>query len=501
MQAHQLTLDGVHVDCACAADVDEDGKDELVVGALEKRAQPGVESTQYFRVPMVFAYDPTSSAKIWQTDLPEQVQYVQQLDSDSDYPGRLKATFWTGEYSILDADTGAIIVEDAATPFALAIHRDSIDLDGDGADENVIVTSTEYHQSTLSAYDEDEAFLWSVDTPGGAQGGFRGLRCGNLDGDGAIELVMVTGDYTAYGYDGMTGELDFTMEIGDYGFLELLDANADGRLDVVATRLCAGDTYGVCIAAYNGSGPDMLWQSGALEHQIANMTMGDYDADGSAEIMLCHSENGGIQFRSITDGAVERVIEGVGGIGFIEDLDGDGSRELLTTIWEYSAETYYSATSLKAYDLASLALEWDSGAVQNVGWTTPIVAKDANGTFAGACVRMQGAPYERCYVFAGSGYPTEYIEMYSDSGAAVVIGDADGDQTDDVMMVSAGAVDWSDAQDMQETFDDTYPPWYDNDHSIEEESELVPVVIVGLAAAITIVSIIVAVLVWRRPRG
>ena len=194
------------------------------------------------------------------------------------------------------------------------------DLEGDGWLE--VITANVTKVCALDGRDGAQKWCTNVPPASADTYGYNNPSIADMDGDGSAEVILgssildATGAIVGTGLQGHGGAPFGGMpNNGQYGDLSaVVDLDADGILEVVTGN-----------AAYDMDG-NTLWQNGELDGLIA---VADFDLDGEGEIV----KTSGIHvFGMESDGtpAWGPVTYG-GNLGApaIDDLDGDGTPELV----------------------------------------------------------------------------------------------------------------------------------------------------------------------------
>jgi hypothetical protein len=239
-------------------------------------------------------------------------------------------------------------------------HLEAADIDADGRDE--LIAADPWY--IVWAYDVDRQLpRWSIssDLDIGA------IRVGDVDGDGAQELLLGDGQWGAvHAYDTTTLAEEWSIDNPEHGVtnIAMADVDLDGVLDVL---------WG---AGATSSGPDHLyvadWQTREIQAQTESLDgpfvgpqVGDLDGDGINEIVAASSSSDStyasgriVVFDSRTH-AVRAISPGVAdgiyawtGIHDLKlrDLDGDGRPEILVAtdhLYDGLIEAYSFSASNK----------------------------------------------------------------------------------------------------------------------------------------------------------
>jgi hypothetical protein len=234
---------------------------------------------------------------------------------------------------------------DSTPSFAVAPDPRSVtigDLDGDGALDLVVASFGSGEVNVLIGHG-DGTFriprtVWSA-----SGSALISLAMGDVDGDGRLDLVV--GSYAPHAADVLLGRGDGTFEpartvaIGSaVSALAMADLNGDGALDLM-TIDSAASTVSVLLGRGDGGfGPVKTVDAGGSTSSLA---VGDLDGDGRPDLA--------VSIYSSTAGSVVTVLAGNGdgsfgaariGIGSrtgngaltLGDVDGDGRLDLVTAI-------------------------------------------------------------------------------------------------------------------------------------------------------------------------
>lgn len=329
-------------------DVDEDGRDEIIVGHV-------AAVSPFRRV----RYSPAFGRMVVDLSAPPPYQY-----QDANNPqlslvttltpgGAYKAITWQ-EHSvaIYDLNSGQLERLSDPTGFDWPQPVCAVDLNGDGNKEIIARDGIAVRaMNTTLTRELGRTFISQGISPE------PGVVCGNLDNDAAIEVAVENGDI--YEFDGyrLRAQSSVANTVNGYPmrYVGSADLDGDGNEELVVA-------YNGLVRAYNIESGQIAWTVGetAVRTRISASRLADINKDGVRDLLLVTEASGP------TLGAV-LGFDGVDGDelfrashpdnnGFAVnagDFDGDGSIEIAATL----VRPFTRPNRLYLYDAASGALE------------------------------------------------------------------------------------------------------------------------------------------------
>jgi len=266
----------------------------------------------------------------------------------------------TGEDHILvaDIDSGLIAWQNVDLTGPLS-SVDLGDVDHDWAIEIVMVSNesnSSYDDGVISIFDGTTHELeWqSIDLPNiDTWSGVASLKLANIDADAQAEIILAASnsyDGILQVYDGSNHTLENqSAEINSESLtdMEIADIDADGKLEiVVGTRSETTGASGVHILIYDAETLAIEWQSpllGSTFNQIDDIELRDIDNDGSWEIFASVNQSELVVF----DGK-SHLQEATKSLNTVSldtiDIDADGQIELITGLANGSVQQFDAST-------------------------------------------------------------------------------------------------------------------------------------------------------------
>ncbi len=273
---------------------------------------------------------------------------------------------------LLGGPDGFLVDESFDPPFGRAAGARFADLDNDG-DPDLIVSRNPRESERAAApsevYRNDDGVLSPVTVLDEFLGG-RAVDTLDYDGDGLLDIVLVEDRWSSASTQVFHNEGDFEFRAvgndvgipdGVFGLgLGIGDLDGDGALDLViggSNRIFLGDGAGFREAAAS----PLPWELKGDEDDPAHVALADVDGDGDLDILIGQHFNSTIdfgepepirlfanqgvgadgepRFEDVTDAAGLPLLDTKSPQILVVDLDGDGMDEIVTTATYEDAAT------------------------------------------------------------------------------------------------------------------------------------------------------------------
>jgi outer membrane protein assembly factor BamB len=332
-------------------DVDEDGRDEIIIGQV-------AAVSPFRRV----RYSPAFGRMVVDLSAPPPYQYQDAINSELSLvttltpDGAHKAITWQ-EHSVAIYDLNSGRLERLSDPTGFEWPRPvcAIDLDGDGNKEIIARDAiTVRVMNTTLTRELGRTFIAQGISPE------PGVVCANLDSDAAIEVAVENGDI--YEFDGyrLRTQSSIANNVNGYPmrYVGSADLNGDGNEELVAA-------YEGLVRAYDIETGQIAWtvEEAAVRSRIWASRLADINQDGVHDLLLVTEAIGPISgavlgFDGVDGDELFRAAhpDGNGFAVNAGDFDGDGSIEIAATL----VRPFTRPNRMYIYDAASGALEWRS---------------------------------------------------------------------------------------------------------------------------------------------
>lgn len=290
------------------------------------------------------------------------------------------AVFLGSTIGALGAGVPAQTISANATPGSTALL--TADWDGDGSDSIAVIAA-----GTVSILDRTnppgfvESLALPLTTPIG--GSATEIHAGDLEGDGDLDLVVLTGGSTEAGLitypgDGLGGlGLPLFSTTGeDIQLVSLLQLDGVGALDIVGC-----DVTSWCLTAFEGDGLGVFqtapeYAAPGRPHRIQ---AADFDGDGDLDLAVSAIESGEVSivesFNGVLFGATTTVHTKERPLDLApSDLDADGDIDLVVAHGQIAGQSALSVLMNRGDGTFDPSLEIPMGATQ-----TDLAIADLNG--------------------------------------------------------------------------------------------------------------------------
>jgi len=225
------------------------------------------------------------------------------------------AIYWPGGYALYKANTTMTLKQEWKVNLDNIREMDVGDIDGDGNDEVVGVTTSNY----LIAIDDNGSILFNRSL--GYDTGIIKVSDINLDGKSEIIVAGRVGDSSIHVYFG-NGSTFWSDYLGNW-----VDSIYVGNIDSSAQLEVLAGTWGIEKAwSYNGS---LLWTYTGTNTTSGISAMYDFDSDGYDEIIIGTSSKGnGLHFVD-NDGSLIWLFPGKSIWGTPAEIDGINGTDII----------------------------------------------------------------------------------------------------------------------------------------------------------------------------
>ncbi len=200
-----------------------------------------------------------------------------------------------------------------------------VDLDGDGAEELIVLRGNVAHAMTAAG-----ETLWRYE----AGGKMLSVAHADLDGDGTLEVLLGSADENLYVVNALDGELqrqhhvDVPLRVGNssvrqpqVGTIAVGDVDADGMLDIIVCTLNGN------LVRYDLDF-NILWRYDSIPHGAVELELHDLDGDGTLNMVVAN-HYGAVQIFDEKGVPQPGVYSELGDVRMaVGDLTGDGIPEI-----------------------------------------------------------------------------------------------------------------------------------------------------------------------------
>ncbi len=315
----------------CCADLNDDGKQEIVLGhSFGSR----ITILEYQNGD----YVPIWNSRIFNATTLYAASYLNVLDIDNDSENELVIVFENGVIEIYDGKT--LEIESSFQQEKFPVKECCIsDVDNDGTQEILMFLFYDlliYDAETFDC-EWDSTFNYHSD-----------IKVGDIDGDGENEIVLGAGKVL----NGKTHKVEWNSMVAFGEDIELADIDQDGIDEIVGRK----DYFNVF--AFDGQSHDVLWQL-STEYDMRSLAVTDFENDGILEILLGQQQGGHVECYNAANRELLWKIEGKdNSIPSIctGDPDNDGKQELIWGDGDWSSGPDF----LNIADVETQTLEWGS---------------------------------------------------------------------------------------------------------------------------------------------
>lgn len=260
---------------------------------------------------------------------------------------------------------------------------------------------------------------------------------GDVDGDGDVDVVVVTSGYDAGPVwfpnrgDGTFLPRRVVGYGGSFVVTELVDLDQDGDLDVVGISAFPGEVYWFANDGVGNFGPIQMIST--LADEGKDVHVADVDGDGDLDVLSASYGNNSVAWYA-NDGnqvfGAQQLIAVVAGAYAVRtaDLDDDGDLDVAAGGQGVASQAWYRNNGSGTFTAVPVA---DPGFGQ---WGVVLVV-DVNGdTYPDVVGQSTGAGWTRWYANDGTGQFAAGITMMTGSQlVCMAMADLDGDTDPDLM--------------------------------------------------------------------